>query len=88
IEKYFNFEISAFDRQDKADKIEHVLLKVNEFQDVKPSELIFVDDNFVYLKAVNDRFPDVKCIWAHYRMPPGLKMLNIDAKEMYGIELW
>ncbi|MHA1682145.1 MAG: HAD family hydrolase [Promethearchaeota archaeon] len=88
IADFFNFGISKFDRNDKADKIEHTLLKAREFMDLDADEIVFVDDNLGYLKAVNDRFPGVKCVWAHFRMPPGLLMLNEDMEEMHGLKLW
>lgn len=89
ITKHFDFEISAFERVDKAEKIAHILDRANELgMGVAPSELLFVDDNMGYLKAVNERFPEVKCVWAHYFMPPGLLALNEDVEEMHGFSLW
>ncbi|MHA1794136.1 MAG: HAD family hydrolase [Promethearchaeota archaeon] len=87
--QYFNFEISKFDRVDKADKVEHTLLKAREFMEVEPEQIVFVDDNLGYLQAVNERFPGVKCIWgAQFQMSPGLKLLNEAMEEQYGIKLW
>jgi magnesium-dependent phosphatase-1 len=88
ISRFFDFSLSAFDREDKADKIEHVLLKAaSEDPSISPSQLVFVDDNPGYLGAVNVRFPDVKCVWAHYVMEPGLLMLDEDMVEMHGFAL-
>jgi magnesium-dependent phosphatase-1 len=88
IEQCFDFGLSAFDREDKADKIEHILRKAaNDDPDIMPSQIVFVDDNQAYLGAVNLRFPDVKCVWAHYAMDPGLLMLDEDMAEMHGFSL-
>jgi magnesium-dependent phosphatase-1 len=89
IEQYFDFGLSAFDREDKADKIELILRKaVSDDPDIVPSQLVFVDDNQGYLAAVNARFPDARCVWAHYVMEPGLLMLGEDMEEMHGFPLW
>ncbi len=89
IERYFDFDLSAFDREDKADKIERILLKAaSDDPDIAPSQLVFVDDNQGYLAAVNARFPDARCVWAHYAMEPGMLMLDEDMVEMHGFPLW
>ncbi|MBD3188080.1 HAD-IIIC family phosphatase [Candidatus Bathyarchaeota archaeon] len=90
LDHIFNFQLSLFDRVDKAEKIRHTLSMANEILDepVHPKDVVFVDDNMGYLKDVNDAFPDVKCVWAHYRMPPGLRALNADMVEMHGVKLW
>ncbi|MEX2684527.1 MAG: HAD-IIIC family phosphatase [Candidatus Sigynarchaeota archaeon] len=89
IESFFDFDLSAFDREDKADKIERILCKAaNDDPDISPSQLVFVDDNPAYLAAVNVRFPDARCVWAHYAMEPGLLMLHEDMVEMHGFPLW
>nr|MDO8088383.1 magnesium-dependent phosphatase-1 [Candidatus Sigynarchaeum springense] len=89
IEHYFDFDLSAFDREDKADKIAHILRKAaSDDPDIAPSQLVFIDDNQAYLAAVNARFPDARCVWAHYAMEPGLLMLHEDMVEMHGFPLW
>ncbi len=89
IEQYFDFGLSAFDREDKADKIERILcMAASDDPDIAPSHLVFVDDNQGYLAAVNARFPDARCVWAHYVMEPGLLMLGEDKEEMHGFPLW
>ena len=88
IENFFDFSISAFDREDKDLKILKILEAAQEKMTIEPKEIVFIDDNLGYLQAVNSRFPDVKCIWAHYRMEPGLCMLNEDMEEMHGFSLW
>lgn len=84
IDRYFSFEISAFDRVDKAEKIATVIARAG----VEPGEVMFVDDNTGYLAAANARFPGVKCVWAHYRMSPGLLALADDVEEMHGFRPW
>ncbi|NMC06265.1 MAG: HAD family hydrolase [Candidatus Lokiarchaeota archaeon] len=89
IDTFFDFGLSAFDREDKADKIERILRKAaSDDPDVTPSQIVFVDDNQAYLAAVNARFPGVKCVWAHYAMEPGLLMFAEDMAEMHELRLW
>jgi magnesium-dependent phosphatase-1 len=89
IDRHFDFGLSAFDREDKADKIERILRKAaSDDPDIAPSQLVFVDDNQGYLAAVNARFAEARCVWAHYVMEPGLLMLGEDMVEMHGFPLW
>lgn len=88
IDHLFDFSISAFDREDKGEKIEKIWRRASVFMDVAPGQILYVDDNLGYLKAANDHLPDVKCTWAHFRMSPGLLALNEDVQEMHGFSLW
>ena len=73
---------------DKDEKISFTLQEARKKMDVSPSDIMFVDDNMGYLATVNKSFPDVKGIWAHYYASPGLEMLNEDAEECFGFNLW
>jgi HAD superfamily phosphatase (TIGR01681 family) len=88
IDRFFDFKLSAFDREDKADKISKILKKGKRRLKLKPSEIVYVDDNPSYLATVKARFPDLKTVWAHYRMAPGLLALNDDMEEMHRTHLW
>jgi len=88
IDHLFDFSISAFDREDKGEKIEKIWRRASEAMDIAPGQILYVDDNLGYLKVANDRLPDVKCVWAHFRMSPGLLSLNDDVQEMHGFSLW
>ena len=88
IDRFFDFKLSAFDREDKADKIAKILKKGKRKLKLKPSEIVYVDDNPTYLAAAKTRFPELKTVWAHYRMEPGLLALNDDMEEMHGTRLF
>lgn len=87
IEGYFNFEISAFEREDKGEKIAKILADVNEITDVAPGEMVYVDDNLGYLNAAKKRFPELKCVLA-WSFREDMKTLNEVLEEEHGIKLW
>lgn len=101
IAPYFDFEIAAYDRQDKGEKvqtiIEHYNARVLATEDpvtiaeqklyLQNEEVMFVDDNLGYLGAVDTTCPGVKVVWAHYRGEEGFLEFYRDVEEQYGIKI-
>ncbi|MFX0098489.1 MAG: HAD family hydrolase [Candidatus Hodarchaeota archaeon] len=87
IADYFNFEISAFMREDKGEKIAKILEGVNKITNVAPGELVYADDNLGYLNAAKKRFPEIKCVLA-WSFKQDMKTLNEALQEEHGITLW
>jgi len=101
ISKYFDWEIGAYDRQDKGKKVELCMEHYNgrllsqyaygdprlQKETIRPYEILFVDDNFGYLNRVESYMPDVKVLWAHYRSEGGMMNFYRDLEEQLGFEL-
>jgi len=101
IAPYFDFEIAAYDRQDKGEKVQLIIEHYNSrllateepatIADQKlylqNDEVMFIDDNLGYLGAVDTLCPGVKVVWAHYRGEDGFLELYRDIEEQYNIKL-
>ncbi len=101
IDQYFNWELGAYDRQDKGEKVELCIEHYNASllakfhygapqlsqQRLRREEVLFIDDNLGYLGRVESYMHGVKVLWAHYRSEGGFQNLYRDIKEQFGLDL-
>lgn len=101
IAHFFDWEIGAYDRRDKGEKVELVIEHYNGREIarrpvgdpaasaalVHRHEVVFVDDNLGYLARVDQYLPGVRVVWAHYAGERGLLDLYEDLREQHDIDL-